>query len=433
MNVSTDMRRDEALEAVKRPGAYAYAPGAGGFFELLTRLNTGPDLRAPGQAPDAPRDDSAPSPEARTPAPSHDAGRTGAAQDSDAASEAATSTADTNETPDSAETPDALRDPTDSENAESGEALTNVNTPLPEGAETAPADTTAEAAAPARATDAPVTQPALESPDTVSTAPLLQAEAPSNTSAPPGHAAATSAEKSPGPALAADVEIEADPAPDDAPPPLPKTLNALLAESVLREMAPRDAAPLSLEAESALDMPRESGATAPAEEAPLPAPTPRAGAMDIAGVRTDTATPPRIPLANLPGELVQQVHLMQQEGARSMRLRIVPEHLGELRIEIHGAGDTLRVRMIAASATVRDALDSQMADLRQAFQKQGLNLNNVTVDAGAGGRESPYRQESAPRYAPGSQEEPPAPEARPRAETRDAGPAPGATALNILA
>lgn len=49
---------------------------------------------------------------------------------------------------------------------------------------------------------------------------------------------------------------------------------------------------------------------------------------------------PRLPMANLPGELAQQIHLMQQEGVRTMRLTLVPENLGELKIEIQGTGDT---------------------------------------------------------------------------------------------
>ncbi len=115
--------------------------------------------------------------------------------------------------------------------------------------------------------------------------------------------------------------------------------------------------------------------------------------MDLGGVRTDTASLPRIPMANLPGELAQQIHLMQQEGTKSMRLRIVPENLGELRIEIHGSGDSLRVKMIAASPIVRDALDSQMGELRQALQKQGLTLEHSQVDTGAPRDGSPQQRE----------------------------------------
>lgn len=197
----------------------------------------------------------------------------------------------------------------------------------------------------------------------------------------------------------------------------PRTLNAVLAESALRGGA--------ASASARPDTPE------PAPE-PAPPPAPRAAAMDLSGIRPESTAPPRLPLSNLPGELAQQIHLMQQEGAKTMRIRLVPENLGELRIEIQGSGDTLRVRMISANAAVRDALDSQMGDLKQALQKHGLSLNDATVGGDGGYREAPARQNRAPR-APANT---PAPDVAPGTATHGAPPreqqgTPGT--LNLLA
>jgi len=117
----------------------------------------------------------------------------------------------------------------------------------------------------------------------------------------------------------------------------------------------------------------------------------------VGGVRTDTAPLPRAPLVNLPGQIAQQIHLMQQEGAKTMRIRLVPEHLGEVRIEIHGTAEHLRVRMVSANPAVRDALNSQMSNLRQALEGQGLTLGDVSVGPGNEQRDTPYRRENMPR------------------------------------
>ena len=232
-------------------------------------------------------------------------------------------------------------------------------------------------------------------------------------------------------ALAVDGEASASP---PAAAPFPKTLNALLAERAVRN---------GYDAADAPDL-NPTVAHAPEEPAPLadeselPAPAPqvaRPAAMELGGVRTETASGPRIPLANLPGELAQQLHLMQQEGVKTMRLRLMPEHLGEIHIEIHGHGDTMRVRMVSANPAVRDALESQMGDLRQALQKQGLSLDTVTVDAGPGHEERPQRHDPGHRSPRSSATPPPGGvsvnETRSAASPGNAGEAPGT--LNLLA
>lgn len=231
--------------------------------------------------------------------------------------------------------------------------------------------------------------------------------------------------------LAVDGEGSASPT---AAAPFPKTLNALLAERAVRHGSGTAEAPeINPEATPAVE---ESTPTA--EESELPAPTPqvaRAATMELGGVRTETAPAPRIPLANLPGELAQQLHLMQQEGVKTMRLRLMPEHLGEIHIEIQGHGDTMRVRMVSANPAVRDALESQMGDLRQALQKQGLSLDTVTVDAGPGREERPQRQEPGERSPRMSTSTPPGGvslrDPRTAAAPGNTGEAPGT--LNLLA
>lgn len=232
-------------------------------------------------------------------------------------------------------------------------------------------------------------------------------------------------------ALPADVTMELDAEPAPALPVFPKTLNAILAEDALRptaeSAAPKTAPPAS-EPSSVLTEVASDAST----ELPESTPIPHATAMESGGVRPQTSAMPRLPLANLPGELAQQIHLMQQEGARTMRLRLVPENLGELQIEIQGTGDAMKVRLISGNPAVRDALESQMGELKDAMQKQGLALDQATVDGEPNRRGLPQEQERRP--ATTSYRETSTPPERPDAGTRRAAPMlPGSGALNVLA
>ena len=422
MIVTSDAPRAEPRERGLDPAPYSYAvPFASSFVAILNEI--------------APRD--------------RDAARQTPPEQTAEASKPQSDTAAP-----AADTPEA-------DSADSVQTEVTANETAPENDEDAPAALDSEASPPIAAADetaeVAVAEPAPETRDNLTAAvpaPEHRADAVPQTGATPTAPVEVTEVAAPvTPAPLPPVPQGTTPAPitgtnaDETPPagadpdgesadtpaaaPFPKTLNALLAESAVRK------------AGIASDTPERSPETVPVQDAPAQAPedaapTPpqpsRVAAMELGGVRADTAAMPRIPLANLPGELAGQIHLMQQEGAKTMRIRIVPENLGELRIEIHGTGDTLRVRMISANPAVRDALDSQMGDLKQALQKQGLSPDNVTVDAGPGRDDTPQRREQsgqAPKLAAGTA---PAtnPAGRPDATAVEIPGAPSGT-LNILA
>ncbi len=178
----------------------------------------------------------------------------------------------------------------------------------------------------------------------------------------------------------------------------PKTMNAIIAEGAIRQGTDKSAEtdPLKVDTQDVVDATVEPGAEPPLPDVPDTPPLPQAAALESGGVRPQSSGLPRLPMANLPGELAQQIHLMQQEGTRTMRLTLVPENLGELQIEIQGTGDTMRVRLISANPAVRDALESQMGSLKDALQKQGLALDNATVDSGTTRRDATPEQDRRP-------------------------------------
>ncbi len=185
-------------------------------------------------------------------------------------------------------------------------------------------------------------------------------------------------------ALGAEEETDAPPTPETKPP-FPKTLNALLAEKAVNrsnvDLVGKDANPPSAPRDIEVETPTVDAAREPGSDA---APLPQSTATEVGGVRVAPQTSgPRIPMANLPGEIAQQIQILQEDGKSTIRLRLSPENLGELKLEVHRVGDTVRVTMISASPHVRDALDSQMSALRDALEKQGFNLTEALVEDGS--------------------------------------------------
>lgn len=74
-----------------------------------------------------------------------------------------------------------------------------------------------------------------------------------------------------------------------------------------------------------------------------------------------------------------------------MRLRLVPEHLGELAIKLTLQGSTVNASVVAQNADVRTTLLANQHHLSRAFAQSGLKLESFTVDlqGGNSGKESP--------------------------------------------
>lgn len=410
MHVSSEFRQRDTPDVASNPAAYAWAGSASSFITVLHEINTprrddAPDSTRPAEDDTVASTDTKTSEKAGSedsvsdaePAPSS-ADKT--AGDSDATT--TTDNADTSntETPDDATDTTAVPEAPMEEAGSEGVAVRADGNPEPTTPPAAPSDD---------ATHSPSPTPVDTEVDIA--APLTLANRPS---------ADTQTQQA---VVSADGDGAVDTDGEDSAPKngaadrsnaFPKSLNALLAENAVRGTTNNESTPEF----SRFQMVSEEKATVPMESADADGLTeqrvalPHAPAMETAGVRTDAPAGPRIPLANLPGELAQQIHLMQQEGTKTMRIRLVPENLGEIRIEIRGHGDTMRVHMTSANPAVRDALDSQMGELRQALQKQGLDLANVTVDAGTGQRDTPHGREGASTPSTHAPADRPAPDSR---------------------
>ncbi|MBI4557745.1 MAG: flagellar hook-length control protein FliK [Candidatus Hydrogenedentes bacterium] len=94
------------------------------------------------------------------------------------------------------------------------------------------------------------------------------------------------------------------------------------------------------------------------------------------------ALPERATLAALNDVVVRAVEYFVSRSEKTLRIQLVPESLGELRVEISSSGEILQVRLASASPVVRDMLESQVTHLRDTLTRNGMNVGSVVVGAG---------------------------------------------------
>jgi len=84
----------------------------------------------------------------------------------------------------------------------------------------------------------------------------------------------------------------------------------------------------------------------------------------------------------------EQVLWFVSQHVRMASLRLNPQHLGPLELQLHMDGDKASIAFTSQHAMVRDALESSLPRLREMFHAQGLDLVNVNVsqqgDSGPG-------------------------------------------------
>lgn len=92
-------------------------------------------------------------------------------------------------------------------------------------------------------------------------------------------------------------------------------------------------------------------------------------------------------------ELGAQIHWMTERGHQSASLRLSPEHLGPLEIQISIQDDQASVWFGAAHADTRAAIENALPRLREMLASQGLALNDTGVFKEAPRQQSHFRPE----------------------------------------
>lgn len=153
---------------------------------------------------------------------------------------------------------------------------------------------------------------------------------------------------------------------------------------------------------------------APAPAAPSAAPS-GLGALTPASVRPDapTVTTSTVPASPTDAEPWQQVHHALgslrsfSDGSEQIRVRLHPEELGEVLVEVTALRGELRINLVTETPAARERLNAELGQLASKLAESGLQASSLDVGSGNDrGRPGGERQERSPDARPGSPVEP---------------------------
>jgi flagellar hook-length control protein FliK len=89
--------------------------------------------------------------------------------------------------------------------------------------------------------------------------------------------------------------------------------------------------------------------------------------------------PPKATLENLPQQVIRGLRYLVESGEHTLRIRLVPESLGEVNLEVRSSRDEVSVRMASASPIVREVLQQHLPSLRESLAQDGVHVAKVSV------------------------------------------------------
>lgn len=113
-----------------------------------------------------------------------------------------------------------------------------------------------------------------------------------------------------------------------------------------------------------------------------------------------TASAPATPYTVDPQSVIEQVVtgiVLRNSGTTSeIRMRLQPEHLGDVSLKITVSGNTISANIVAQNADVRDMLLSNQQQLARTLADAGLSLGNFSVDVSGGN--PGFSQQQTPQH-----------------------------------
>jgi hypothetical protein len=120
------------------------------------------------------------------------------------------------------------------------------------------------------------------------------------------------------------------------------------------------------------------------------------GNADGAGVAGNVSTPVQndVPQSGLPEQIMQQVRdrLVNHDlkaGNDQIVLRLSPENLGDLKLNLSMDGQRLKVEIVAENHMVRDALLQNADSLKESLARQNIRMDSFDVTTGGRGAGNP--------------------------------------------
>lgn len=84
-------------------------------------------------------------------------------------------------------------------------------------------------------------------------------------------------------------------------------------------------------------------------------------------------------MAALNNVVVRHIRSLSAQGESSVRIRLIPPSLGELRLDVSSNHNGVLVRLASANPMVRDMLEGQLDALRNNIVREGTNVSGISV------------------------------------------------------
>ncbi|AJD91001.1 hypothetical protein JMA_16840 [Jeotgalibacillus malaysiensis] len=78
-------------------------------------------------------------------------------------------------------------------------------------------------------------------------------------------------------------------------------------------------------------------------------------------------------------QVMQKAGFGKVNGTEKLMIRLQPEHLGTLKIELLQKDGMMTARIVASTAVAKEMIDSQLNQLRQSFNTQNLQVDKIEV------------------------------------------------------
>lgn len=87
--------------------------------------------------------------------------------------------------------------------------------------------------------------------------------------------------------------------------------------------------------------------------------------------------------------ILSKSQLMKTPNMNRLMIKLYPEHLGTLRVELVQQNGLLTARMLASTQAAKEMLDSQLHSLRHAFSQQNIQIDKIDIS---------FQQQDAERF-----------------------------------
>jgi flagellar hook-length control protein FliK len=109
--------------------------------------------------------------------------------------------------------------------------------------------------------------------------------------------------------------------------------------------------------------------------------------------------------ADVPQQIVRAIRTQFRDGIGEASIRLRPDHLGEVRIELKVEGERVTATLHVERPEVKQAIESQSGVLRAGLAAQGLRLEELSVNGTASTRDNRDSSNADRRDGSGGQRE----------------------------